>query len=1020
MLGTFFMTEIWRIMAKMSVSARTVDMLGRQQIAGIPTAIHELFKNAHDAYAKNVEIDFYQDHNLLTLRDDGIGMTESDFDNKWLTIGTSSKFGNNRKSDYIPRGMSERKLMGEKGIGRLAIASIGRQVVVLSRAERNDGLHDMVVALIHWSQFEIPDISVSDIVIPTRTFPSGVLPKSADLLSMSQEIISNLDKLGNKVSPYFSELITNDLKLLTFSPDVLFENLQKRTSENWESNIQESRLEDSHDKPILDGIGKGTHFIIMPCDEALKFDVKKDFVGTTELQKILVGFSNSLSNEKGAVLQSKFRLHQGASKPEELIEEGFFTLQDAKDADHFIEGEFDEYGQFRGDVTVFKGDPQSHIINWNDNFGNKTRCGPFKIKFAYLQGDPSDSLVPSNVYTDIKSKLAKYGGLYLYKDGIRVLPYGKQEFDFLRFEEKRSKRASHAFFSYRLMFGAIEIEHDINRNLIEKAGREGLIENIAYREFKEILANFFDQLAADFFRDTSINERFSEIKNALKEEARAEKALLDKRRKQSSNKKKELEKNLSLFFSELEEESVKKRVENLINDFDSEISKSNFSWGDYEKYNFISNLRNSVRNDINHINKSIRITRPNIGLNKELREDWESYLKNKQLLSEGIIQPASEYIESQINSYVNNNGLSFSLRDRVVNILDSEKKALNKNISSYRDEIKLNVTEIDSEIKNKTRVKSIEFSNSMSEILAKINATPIDTLSEDESVHIVTEWEKELETLTDDAEEYFSKMRDTIEFILDDIKDDSSSSIDMIAALESENEKVKESLNQYFDFAQLGMSIGIVQHEFGSTARNVRESIKSLKPWAEKNPSFDKLYKNIRNSFSHLDNYLGMFTPLNRRLYRTKVSLSGREIENYLRDIFEERMLRSKIELKVSDDFRAKITEVYPSTFLPVFINVVDNAIHWLNSKDKNDRKYISLDVNGEDYTIFNNGPAIAAVDRDRIFDFSFSRKKNGRGMGLYICKETLNREGFDIVLDESEVGTSPRFSIKKLVLENE
>ena len=31
--------------------ARTVDMLGRQQIAGIPTAISELFKNAHDAYA---------------------------------------------------------------------------------------------------------------------------------------------------------------------------------------------------------------------------------------------------------------------------------------------------------------------------------------------------------------------------------------------------------------------------------------------------------------------------------------------------------------------------------------------------------------------------------------------------------------------------------------------------------------------------------------------------------------------------------------------------------------------------------------------------------------------------------------------------------------------------------------------------------------------------------------------------------------------------------------------------------
>ena len=40
--------------------ARTLDMLGRQQIAGIPTAISELFKNAHDAYAERVEVDYYR------------------------------------------------------------------------------------------------------------------------------------------------------------------------------------------------------------------------------------------------------------------------------------------------------------------------------------------------------------------------------------------------------------------------------------------------------------------------------------------------------------------------------------------------------------------------------------------------------------------------------------------------------------------------------------------------------------------------------------------------------------------------------------------------------------------------------------------------------------------------------------------------------------------------------------------------------------------------------------------------
>lgn len=76
-------------MAKIRTKARALDMLGRQQIAGIPTALSELFKNAHDAYADNVEVDFFRKENLLILRDDGLGMTTDEFEERWLTIGTS-------------------------------------------------------------------------------------------------------------------------------------------------------------------------------------------------------------------------------------------------------------------------------------------------------------------------------------------------------------------------------------------------------------------------------------------------------------------------------------------------------------------------------------------------------------------------------------------------------------------------------------------------------------------------------------------------------------------------------------------------------------------------------------------------------------------------------------------------------------------------------------------------------------------------------------------------------------------
>src|ERR1700753_1784449 len=108
-------------MSYFKARARTVEMLGRQQIAGIPTAISELFKNAHDAYADNAIVDFFRSDRLFVLRDDGIGMTQEDFEQRWLTLGTESKLDSEGQIGLPPKRSQykERPLLGEKGIGRL-------------------------------------------------------------------------------------------------------------------------------------------------------------------------------------------------------------------------------------------------------------------------------------------------------------------------------------------------------------------------------------------------------------------------------------------------------------------------------------------------------------------------------------------------------------------------------------------------------------------------------------------------------------------------------------------------------------------------------------------------------------------------------------------------------------------------------------------------------------------------------------------------------------------------------------
>ena len=108
--------------------ARTVDMLGRQQIASLSTALSELFKNSHDAYATRVLADFFRIQDLLVVSDNGVGMDRLTFEEAWLTIATEAKLDG--ISDSRPEGMAKRIQLGEKGIGRLAIGALGSQVLV--------------------------------------------------------------------------------------------------------------------------------------------------------------------------------------------------------------------------------------------------------------------------------------------------------------------------------------------------------------------------------------------------------------------------------------------------------------------------------------------------------------------------------------------------------------------------------------------------------------------------------------------------------------------------------------------------------------------------------------------------------------------------------------------------------------------------------------------------------------------------------------------------------------------------
>lgn len=206
------------------------------------------------------------------------------------------------------------------------------------------------------------------------------------------------------------------------------------------------------------------------------------------------------------------------------------------------------------------------------------------------------------------------------------------------------------------------------------------------------------------------------------------------------------------------------------------------------------------------------------------------------------------------------------------------------------------------------------------------------------------------------------------------------------------------------------MAIEIIDHEFNSAVAGIRKNLKRLRKWGRKNDAFTQLVEVIVGNFSHLDGYLGLFTPLYRRVHRQALAITGREILNYLKGLFGKRLDDLEIELTATEKFQASVTTTYPSTIYPVFINLVDNALFWLSDLELPRR--ITLDIDGRALLVKDNGPGVDPKDRDAVFERGFTRKPGGRGLGLFISRETLTREKGDLILDPSKPGQGTCFRI--------
>ncbi|MEZ4294650.1 MAG: ATP-binding protein [Polyangiaceae bacterium] len=138
-------------------------------------AVLELVKNAYDADASCVLVAFMPDEEFaggkVQVIDDGVGMTLDTLRGAWLEPATD------REARSAPQRAANRRVLGEKGLGRFAAARIANHLYVTSRRQGDD---NEARVLLDWTEFDVKDryldeVSVLWEVRPAEEVTAGAL-----------------------------------------------------------------------------------------------------------------------------------------------------------------------------------------------------------------------------------------------------------------------------------------------------------------------------------------------------------------------------------------------------------------------------------------------------------------------------------------------------------------------------------------------------------------------------------------------------------------------------------------------------------------------------------------------------------------------------------------------------------------------------------------------------------------------------------------------------------------------------
>ena len=960
--------------------ARTVDHLGREQIADCPTAISELWKNAFDAYARNVELNIYDgDEPVATIVDDGHGMSNEEFTRHWLVVGTESKAITDQTPIEDRNGLKIRPIQGQKGIGRLSCANLGPLLLLVSKRRQQP----FVAALVDWRLFENPFINLSDIFIPVTEFAEvdQIFEQLPGLVaSLSENVTGGEDEARKQ---RVREAWSASDKYLTAELRESDGDTPGTLSHKILSTISRVAFTPQHFRqwPVASGDSDhGTVLLVSGINYDLRVHLDERVTDVTAkgakdrffetLSSFVDPFLDptELTTERiDPAFSYVVRVWTGNSHRVFLGSEKQFDKRQVDDLEHRIDGRIDNDGIFSGRIRAF-GEwlPDDCVIEPPHDLSiphrRDSELGPFDLYIASMEFIQSNSTHSSSEYQYYKDIAAKYAGFMMFRDGLRVLPYGRTDNDFFDIESRRSKSVGREFWNHRQMFGRLSITRAQNPNLKDKAGREGLLDNRAAKTLKVLIANILMQSARRYFGSASElrRELLPQIsaENAKQRAAKARNRLRQHQRKEFRSKLQKYSQDLPEFVRDVESYAENLEIQTI-----SDISNAQRELGDLHERLSDFRLPGAPRN---------------LGTLDETYSKYNSTLRSIQT----AISDMNDELERRTEEI--NPAKPGVLLQRQ---LSSQAAQIHRRIQGWSRTLTVLQREEHQRIRDIVKQRNKLFHAEATPLVHRFETGQLSYLDSSKAMNALKQ--RIDEENRDLFVPYIGALQSLRESI--DLENLAIFGMEEIGELRTELERLNS-------LAQLGIAVEIVGHELQSYDEILGAGLKRL---PEEIRDSDAA-KDIEFGYEGLTDQLRFLSPLRLAGQKIQRWITGSEIFDYLSEFFKLSLAKNRITFAATSSFRKLQVFDQRSRLYPVFINLLNNSIYWLGVSD-NEARQVVFDVVGSEVVVSDNGPGISSEDIDSLFSLFFTRKvQGGRGVGLYLCRANLTAGGHAIRYESS------------------